>query len=218
MKTTKQPAPVPFWLWTSPHSNTTDTRLVWAVTLHASICPVHEGPGKRNRVSTCQQQKRDPYDPVMELIVDELDHLDRVGFQVYDAHTKQNLVLHAKLLFFLSDLRGHQSFTTCSCSPAYRGCIKCWHRALGKAGRDSRGKMLYCPHFTLLPKDHPLRQPLHELHNPFGEVRLINDKNTARSGLFQRTCTDLLLTWNVFAGTEPMTRSSIGCRSLMLTG
>lgn len=85
-----------------------------------------------------QQDKRtrNSIDSLMEMVVDELDWLCRVGVKVQDASKGLNAeeeTLYVKLVFVLSDLRGLQDMMKCSVTPAYYGCLKCWLKSSGKA-------------------------------------------------------------------------------------
>jgi len=104
----------------------------------------------------------------MELVTDELDSLDRVGIMVKDSLNPDapEFRLHAKLLLFLSDLRGLQAFMQNGGTPSCYGCLKCWLLHLGKCGVDRKGKTVYSGHFSLLPQSHPLRSPLSKIHLP----------------------------------------------------
>ena len=114
---------------------------------------------------------RDPTESLLNLVVDQLDFLDRVGFTVIDAHTgEENVHLHTKLLLVVSDLRGLQSLLDCGGSPCTYGCLKCWLKSIGQANRV--GKMVYNGHFVLLPQGHPLRAPLSQLHNMYQGIKV----------------------------------------------
>jgi hypothetical protein len=149
--------------------------------------PARKEKGKKGK----KADVRKPYNAIMEPLVDELDSLDRVGFTVFDAFTNEEEVqLHVKPLLFLSDLRGLQSFMQCGGTPATYGCIKCWFRSIGKAGNDSCGKPVYNGHYSLLPLNHALREPLHQLHNTdnINEKRAKNDRSSIRYCNTASTC------------------------------
>jgi hypothetical protein len=103
----------------------------------------------------------------MTLLFDELDSLDRIGFDAYDTAKAQDVHLHVKLIAFMSDLRGLQDFMKVGGSPSAFGCLRCWFKMLKKAG----GKTLYIGHAPFLPVPHPLRVPLNLLHNLSEEAR-----------------------------------------------
>ncbi len=108
---------------------------------------------------------RNPYDSLLTLVVDELDWLDRNGFEVQDAsRANETTTLHCKLLLVLSDIRGLQSILQCGGTPHHFGCLKCWFASKGKAF-GGQGKTIYNGHHILLPPDHPLRPHLRGLHN-----------------------------------------------------
>lgn len=122
---------------------------------------------------------RDASDSLLQLVVDELNYLDRVGFTVEDSSRKDERVqLHAKLLLVLSDLRGLQSLLKCGGTPSKCGCLKCWFASIGKA--DRIGKTIYNGHYVLLPQGHPLRAPLSELHSIPKRERNQNERSDLR--------------------------------------
>lgn len=105
--------------------------------------------------------KRDPYDSVLDLVVDELLHLYHVGMEVFDTHLNKRIHVRCKLVLVLSDLQGHRA-----CLRPGGGCIKCTIKAGAKFGNDGRGKSPYHNHYPLLPADHhALRHLLSQLHN-----------------------------------------------------
>lgn len=123
--------------------------------------------------------------------MDQLDYLDRVGFEIYDSFTKTTAQLHAKLLLVLSDFRGLQSILKCGGSPSTHGCLKCWLRATKKAFNGS-GKTIYAGHRVFLPPNHPLRTPLTLLHNTTQQRPRMND----RSDIRYRKNEEILLRFN----------------------
>ena len=110
-------------------------------------------------------QKKSQYDHVLDLICDELNWVDQVGYLAKDARFPEapEVRLFAKLVFVLSDLRGLIGIFNMGGTPSTHGCLKCWIKRTCKA--NIKGKMIYNNHFRLLPRNHPLRQHLCRLHN-----------------------------------------------------
>lgn len=108
--------------------------------------------------------KRDPYTPVLELMVDELLYLYHHGIPVFDASVGEMVEVRAKLMHFMSDLQGLRAVF----EPG-AGCIRCNIKPTCKAG--GVGKTIWNGHYPLLPVGHALRPVLCGLHNPEKEQR-----------------------------------------------
>lgn len=70
----------------------------------------------------------------------------------------------------VSDIRGMEKLLLVSSTPATFACFFCWMQ-----GFRACNKTVYCGHYTLLPRGHPLRQVLVNLNNP---GRLKRDANS----------------------------------------
>lgn len=104
--------------------------------------------------------KRDAYDSVIGIIVDELLDLYHNGISVYDAHAKEHVHIMAKLVAVLSDLQGHRANLKTGC-----GCAKCTIKGGPKLGDDGKGKTPFHNHAPCLAPGDPLRAVLSQLHN-----------------------------------------------------
>lgn len=100
---------------------------------------------------------------VLELITDELEALESVGCNVFDAHRGKQFQCYAKLLALTSDYRGLQKHVGIKGSPALTACFKCWIH-----GHRVGHKTVFANHFTWLPEKHPLRAVLCKRHTNGG--------------------------------------------------
>jgi Transposase family tnp2 len=92
--------------------------------------------------------------PVLQLVVDELNFLYMVGAEVHDAYTGEDFVMRAKLVHAISDLRGLQKITNMKSSPATYSCYCCWLKGHKIA---SKGKTIYPGNWRFLDDNHWLR-------------------------------------------------------------
>jgi hypothetical protein len=106
-------------------------------------------PGSRLEVRQFDLQ------PFLQIVVDEVHFLDKVGQEVYDSHKKEFFTCHVKLVQALSDIRGIDKLLALTSSPSMHPCFFCWIK-----GFHNGSKMIYPGHYTMLPPKHPLRDVL----------------------------------------------------------
>jgi hypothetical protein len=78
--------------------------------------------------------------PILGIVADELDYLDKVGWEVLDVKTNTIFNCRCRLISVISDYRGLQKILNALGSPGKWACFECWLKALKLA---ARGKTIY---------------------------------------------------------------------------
>ena len=95
-------------------------------------------------------------DVYLQPLIAELKELWEMGVETYDAVTNQTFLMHAALLWTISDFPAVAMLSGWSTKGRW-ACPTCNHNTCSQYLKHSR-KMCYSGHRTFLPPDHPFRR------------------------------------------------------------
>ncbi|XP_025886273.1 uncharacterized protein [Solanum lycopersicum] len=95
-------------------------------------------------------------DVYLQPLIAELKELWEVGVETYDAVTNQTFLMHAALLWTISDFSALAMLSGWSTKGRW-ACPTCNHNTCSQYLKHSR-KMCYLGHWTFLPHDHPFKR------------------------------------------------------------